>query len=430
MKKSKFIKSTIILIIGGFITKLLGMFIKIVLTRQIGTTGIGIYMLIMPTFMLLVSISQLGFPVAISKLVAEEKYNNKKLVLGIIPVSLFINMILLVLIFIFSKFISYNLLNEERTYLGIVSIGFVLPFVSISSILRGYFLGKEKMFIHVFSNIIEDLVRLGVIVFFIPYFLNIGISETVAFVIFSSIFSELSSIIIFLLCAPKKIRISKNDFVPSKNNIHYVFGIGLPTTGSRLIGSIGYFLEPIILTFVLSFNFSSDFIITEYGVINGYVMPLLLLPSFFSLAISQALIPVISKAYSNNNISYVRFKIKQAVFISLIIGIPVTLIFTFIPELPLKLIYNTNLGINYIRFLAPVFLLHYVQTPIISCLQSMNKAKLAMKGTLFGMFIRTSVLFVFSYFLGIWGLILAISSNIIFVTFYQIINLKKILKNG
>ena len=177
MKKSKFIKSTIILIIGGFITKVLGMLIKIVLTRQVGTTGIGIYMLIMPTFMLLISVAQLGFPVAISKLVAEEKFNNKKLVLGIIPISLFINIVILLLIFVFGKFIIDNLLNEERTYLGIVSIGFVLPFVSISSILRGYFLGKERMFIHVISNIVEDLVKLAVIVLFIPYFLNIGISE-------------------------------------------------------------------------------------------------------------------------------------------------------------------------------------------------------------------------------------------------------------
>ena len=432
MKKSKFIRSTIILMVGGFITKVLGMLIKIVLTRQVGTTGIGIYMLIMPTFMLLISIAQLGFPVAISKLVAEEKFNNKKLVLGIIPISLFINIVILLLIFVFGRFISYNLLNEERTYLGIVSIGFVLPFVSISSILRGYFLGKERMFIHVISNIVEDLVKLAVIVLFIPYFLNIGISETIAFIIFSSIFSELSSIIIFLIFSPKKISVRKSDFVPNKNNVNNILQIGLPTTGSRLIGSIGYFFEPIILTFVLlNTGYSNEFIVNEYGVINGYVMPLLLLPSFFSLAISQALIPVISKSFSNKNIKYVKFKIKQAITISLCIGIPATLIFMFIPEIPLKLIYNTALGINYIKFLAPIFLLHYIQSPIVSSLQAMGKAKLAMKGTLYGMITRTTILFGFSYLkIGIWGLVLAVASNILFVTTYQIIKIRKVLKNS
>ena len=72
--------------------------------------------------------------------------------------------------------------------------------------------------------------------------------------------------------------------------------ISIPSTASRLIGSFGYFLEPIILTNALTYvGYSSKFIVTEYGVISGFVMPLLLLPSFFTMAISQALLPVISK---------------------------------------------------------------------------------------------------------------------------------------
>lgn len=57
--------------------------------------------------------------------------------------------------------------------------------------------------------------------------------------------------------------------------------ISLPTTGSRLIGSISMFLEPILLTTILlKVGYSNNFIITEYGILNGYVMPLILLPSF------------------------------------------------------------------------------------------------------------------------------------------------------
>ena len=59
--------------LGGAITKILGMIIKIVTNRLIGVEGLGVYMLITPTFMLLIAIAQLGFPIAISKLVAEEK---------------------------------------------------------------------------------------------------------------------------------------------------------------------------------------------------------------------------------------------------------------------------------------------------------------------------------------------------------------------
>ena len=78
MIKNKFIKSTIILLIGGFLTKILGMLIKIITTRLIGTDMIGIYMMIMPTFNLFITLSQMGFPTAVSKIVSEGKNNNKK----------------------------------------------------------------------------------------------------------------------------------------------------------------------------------------------------------------------------------------------------------------------------------------------------------------------------------------------------------------
>lgn len=425
MKKSNFVKSTIILIIGGFFTKILGMIIKVVLTRKIGTTGIGIYMMIMPTYTLLISLAQLGFPVAISKLVAEDKYNNKKLVLGLIPISLFINIVIIILLFIFSGFISINLLHEERTYLGLISIGFVLPFVSISSILRGYMFGKERMLPHIISNIIEDFIRLLLIIFVTPLILPKGIEYTVSFIILIAILSELSTIIIFMFCLPKNIHV--REFKPDKKSVKNVLSISLPTTGSRIIGSIGYFFEPIILSFVLiNTGYSNDFIINEYGVLNGYVMPLLLLPSFFTMAISQALIPIISKSFSNKNYKYTKNKIKQAIFFSLLVGIPATIIFFFFPNIPLNLLYNTDLGIDYIRFLAPICLLHYIQAPIVSSLQAMGKAKIAMKGTLYGMIIRTITLFTFSYLkIGIWGLIIAIGSNMIFVTLYQIKQVKR-----
>lgn len=421
MKKSNFFRITFMLVIGGFITKILGMVTKIIITRIIGTEGIGVYMLIMPTFSLLISISQFGFPVAISKLVAEDRFNNKNLVLGIIPLSIIINFLIMLFLILSSGFISNNLLHEPRTYYGILSIGFVLPFICLSSILRAYFFGKEKMLPHVVSNILEDVIKLVIIIIFLPTIYKKGITITVMFLILISFFSELSSIFIFLICLPKKINLRKKDWLPEKQNIKKILNISLPTTGSRIIGNIGYFLEPIILTFVLTkCGYSNSFIVTEYGILNGYVLPLLLLPSFFTMAISQAVIPIISKAYSHNNIKETKRRIKQAITYSLIVGIPATLIFMIVPEIPLKLIYNTIEGINYIKVLAPICILHYIQAPLTGCLQAMGKAKEAMEGTLIGMFLRTILLFIFSFFkIGLWGLVIGIASNIIAVTLHQ-----------
>ncbi len=429
---NKFVKSTFILIIGGFITKIIGMFIRIVMTRLLGTTGIGIYSLVSPTFMLLISLASLGLPVAISKLVAENNRNNKNLVFLCFPITLFVNFLIMIFLLFFSGFIALDLLHEPRIKLGLTCIGLVLPFISISSILRGYFFGKQRMIPHVVSNVTEDLVRLVVIALGVPIFLSKGISYAIAFIVLSNIVSELTSVFVLFFFLPRNFHISRDDLVFDKTNVKDVLGISLPTTGSRLIGNIGYFFEPIIMTFfLLKSGYSNDFIVTEYGIINGYVMPLVLLPSFFTLAISQAIIPVISYNYSHSNYKVVKNKIRQGVFFSLIIGIPCTFIFLFFPSIPLKFIYNTNLGISYIRVMSIVCLLHYIQSPISSSLQAMGYANDSMKGTLFGMILRClALIFGCCIHIGMWGLVIATSINIVFVTIYDLMKVKCHLKRN
>lgn len=430
MKKSKFIKSTLILIAGGAITKILGLVIKIVTTRYLGDDGIGKYMLIMPTFMMLISLSQLGFPIAISKIVAEEKRRGKNIILSVIPISIVINTILFIFILFSAKFISINMLHDPDTELGILSIAFVLPFISISSIIRGYFFGKERMFPHVFSNIMEDIIRLIFLVLTLPIFINLGIKYAVAVAILSNILSEISSILILYLFLPKKVHITKQDFKIDKSGIKEVLNISIPTTGNRLIGNIGYFLEPIILTSVLMYvGYSNNFIVSEYGIISGYVLPLLLLPSFFTMAISQALIPVISRNFSSGNKRATKSKMHQAVFISLFIGIIFTIIVELFPEFLLQTIYGTKKGVLYLRILAPFCLLQYIQSPLSASLQAIGKAKESMYATLIGTISRCIVLFIFSLaHIGLYGLIISEIVSIVLVTTYDYSKLNHFLK--
>lgn len=424
--KNTLMKSTIILIIGGFITKILGMLIKIIITRKIGSIGYGMYALIMPTMMILISLSQLGLPTALNVLIAKGK-SARKLIFTSLVISLSIDFLIFIFLLFSSKYISYNLLNESKVYLGLLAIGIILPFISVSNMFRSYFFAKERMLPHVITNILEDVVKLILIILFLPFFISKGMDKAIFFIVITNVFSELTSIIGFMLLLPKfKCKIKK--LLPSFNDIKSLLSIALPTTGSRIVGSIGYFLEPIIITYVLyKVGFTNNYVIKEYGVINGYVMPLILLPSFFTAALSQALIPSVSKNFANKNLKEVRRKIKQAIFYSLVIGIPCTLIFTMIPNIPLKLIYNTKEGLNYIKFLAPICLLHYIQSPISSSLQAMNKASISFKGTIYGTILRTILLFILSYRIGMWALVIATSVNILFVTIYDALNVKKIL---
>lgn len=426
---SVFITSTLILILGGAITKILGMIIKIFTTRIVGTEGIGLYMMIMPTFNLFITLSQLGFPIAISKLVSEDKTNNKKLILSTICFSIIFNIFLIFVVFLLAPIFSNFLLKNSNTYLPILCISFTLPFIGISSITRGYFFGKQKMMPHVISNTFEQIVRLIIIIIITPKLLTYGINYAVAGLVIYNVVSELLSIMILYFFLPKNFTIKKDELKPDKVLLKEVMDISIPTTSSRLIGSIGYFLEPIILTQTLLFvGYSSNYITYEYGIVSGYAMQMLLMPSFFTMAISQALIPVISKGYSKGDKRYVKSRVKQACLISFGIGLFITAILMINPEFFLKFFYNTNEGATYLRLLAPFFLIFYLEGPLTSALQAMNKASDAFKITFTGIIFKTIILFVSCLFkIGMYPLIIANAFNIIYVTYNQYKVVKKSL---
>lgn len=431
MKKNKFITSTIILTIGNIITKIINMLIRISISRNIGTTGMGVYMLVVPTFSLFIALAQMGLPVAISKLVSESKNNNKKIMINATTTIMAFNTLLMIIIFLMAEFIANHLLHDSRTYLAISSIALVLPFISISSILRGYFFGKQNVIPHVTSNIAEDIVRMIIIVIGLPISYKYGLDYAISFIILSNIISETISIIILLMYTPKNLKINKEDLKPDKKTTKDVFKIGIPTTGSRLIASISACLEPIILTSILLSNgYTREFIITEYGIINGYVLPILILPSFFTSSLASALIPIISEAYTNKKIDYVKSKLKQAILISLTIGLISTFLIVLFSKQALNLMYKTALGANYIKLMAPIFLLYYLEMPLSAFLQATGFAKKAMYDNIIGIIIKIIIILCFGYLkIGIYNLIIAILIDIVIVTILHFVNTKKIINN-
>ena len=140
---------------------------------------------------------------------------------------------------------------------------------------------------------------------------------------------------------------------------------------------------------------------------SGYSIPIVLLPSFFTLAISQALLPVISREYSRKNYVGAKKKVKLAI----------------------KFLYNTTEGHTYIRLLAPICLLQYIQAPLSSVLDATDMSKENFVSNTIGSLIRIIFLPLFSLLkIGLYGLILSTSLNIIVVTFMNIYQVKKKLK--
>ena len=429
MKNNIFLKSTITLLFGGAITKILGFILKIIITRLIGTEGIALYSLVTPTYSLFITIAILSYPIAISKCIAEEKSRSKSILLSVIPVSILINLVTILIIYFIAPFISIHLLKEPRTYYPLLACALTLPFISLSSIVKGYYWGKQRMLPYMISNVCEQLLRISILVYLLPKIINYGLVLTISTIIGVNVLSETFSIIVMLIFIPKGTKFHLKDIRIDKDNIRDVYEIAIPTTSSKIVGSIGFFLEPIILTNTLLFvGYPREFILTEYGIINGYSLSLLMLPQFFTQSISTALVPEISKYYKLGNKKKCFKRVIQIMGASLLIGGSSTLLISLFPEFFLNLIFKTNLGINYIRVLSPFMLLYFIDMPLISALQALNKSKTNMCITLIGSIIKLLIIFIFSLFkIGLYPVIIAIIVNLIFATTMNFITLKKAL---
>lgn len=429
MKNNIFLKSAITLLFGGAITKILGFILKIIITRLIGTEGISLYSLVTPTYSLFITIAILSYPIAISKCIAEEKSRSKSILLSVIPVSILINLVTILIIYFIAPIISIHLLKEPRTYYPLLACALTLPFISLSSIVKGYYWGKQRMLPYMISNVCEQLLRISILVYLLPKVINYGLVLTISTIIGVNVLSETFSIIVMLIFIPKGTKFHLKDIRIDKDNIKDVYEIAIPTTSSKIVGSIGFFLEPIILTNTLLFvGYPRDFILTEYGIINGYSLALLMLPQFFTQSISTALVPEISKYYKLGNKKKCFKRVKQIMFVSLLIGGSSTLLISLFPKFFLNLIFKTNLGINYIRVLSPFMLLYFIDMPLISALQALNKSKNNMYITLIGSIIKLTIIFIFSLFkIGLYPVIIAIIVNLIFATTMNFITLKKAL---
>ena len=232
---------------------------------------------------------------------------------------------------------------------------------------------------HTISNIIEQIVRMALIFLIIPTLVNKGIVYSVMGLILISIASELASIFTFLFFLPKKFKITKNDLKPDMKTAKEILSISVPTVSGRLVGNIGFFFEPIILTNVLLFaGYSMDFILNEYGAYNAYTISLLSMPSFFIAAISSSLLPEISKFFYHKNYEMVKRRLKQAIILSFIVGLIFSSFIYLFREPLLSTLYNTTKGSEYIEILAPFFVLFYLEGPLQSVLQAIGKAKTTM----------------------------------------------------
>lgn len=439
MSKQSFLRGTFILIAAGFITKLLGFVNKIVIARIMGEEGVGLYVMAVPTFILAVTLTRLGLPVAISKMVAEaDAVQNTQKIKKVLIVSLTLTAGLSIVwtsgLFLLAPILAKTFFTDERTLYPLLAIAPVVPIVALSSVIRGYFQGKQNMRPSAYSQVIEQVVRIVLVAFFTMALLPYGVEFAAAGAMISVVFGELASLIYLFLKfkMSKKFTIRMRFFQhlkEGKETLRSLMSISLPTTGSQLIGSISYFFEPIIVAQSLAI---AGFLPTEatkqYGALTGFAIPLLLLPGFITYAISTSLIPAISESAAQHHYRSIDHRINQAIRLSSIAG-GISFIITYIFAFPLMdLLYNAPQFAIYVQLMAPFFFFHYFQGPFAAALQALGFAKAAMINSLIGAIVKTAGIFVLASNpkLGIKGVALAISIGIVLVTLLHLATIMKV----
>lgn len=419
-----------ILLIGGFITKILSFVIRVLYTRTIGEEGINLYTIVTPTFGLFITLAQFALPISISKLVSENRIRSKKIVFSTFFFILLFNLFLILFVLVTAPFIANNLLKQPTVTPLLYAMAFTLPFISITSILKGYFLGKLQVAPNTISNIFEQTVRILFLLFGLPLLVKKSILLGVISYILFNIITEIVSIFTFWCFLPKKISLHKEDIHPDQKIIKRVLKISVPSVSSRLIGNIAFFLEPIVLTnLLLFFGYSNSYILEEYASYNAYAIGLLTIPSFLVAAICQILIPEISKYHSQKNILMIKRRIKQALSYSFIIGFFCSMFLFFFRDPLLNIIYNTTRGNEYIFALAPFFVLFYLEAPLSSTLQALDESKKAMQITLYGSILKLSTMAILCCFkIGLYALVFSEILNIFFVVSLNARNVRKTIK--
>lgn len=427
-KNNLLIKNIIILLVSGALAKILGMLGKIIYTRIAGVNVVGLYTMITPTFMLIISICQFSFPISISKISAEEKYDNKSLLKSAYFVGSIISIILIIILILTSNLIAISLHNKLLAP-AILSISAIIPFVMISSVQRGFLHGKEDMLPASITNVTEEIIKIILILFLLPIAISKGDITSVIFLILFNVITETSNIL-FMQKAINKKYISNKKGKINKKIIKEILSISIPTTSVRLIASIGFFLEPIILTnTLLSSGYSPNYITMEYGIINSYIVPLLSIPSFFSISIASALLPNITKAYANKKYDEFNRKLLKLMFLSMLVGAVCLTIILIFPNEILKLVYNVNFGINYIYLIGPFFLILYMQPTLSVALQAMDKTNKLFLTSTISVIIKYNTLYVLGKIgFGMNALIFAMIAGIVTTTSLVLIIVLKELK--
>ncbi|MBQ9313425.1 MAG: polysaccharide biosynthesis protein [Clostridia bacterium] len=362
--KQSFMLGVMSLFIAQIVVKLLGLVYRLVITNidGFGDEGNGIYGAGYQIYTLLLAVSSIGVPNAISKLVSEklavgkheeahEIFKTAMLLFSII------GLVLSTLLFVFSRTLA-NLVGNSSVQGVMIALSPAILFVSLASVIRGYFNGMYNMKATSNSQMLEQLFKSILTITFVQIIANISLiksswlinllnshntNRTVIMAIAGNVASSVATILgflylhIFYLCHKKKIianiKNSKVVYRKEKRSIimKKILAISIPISIASIISAINRNIDTFTVvnglkTALINCYSSIDIVTNEatrlYGILSGKIDILVGMPASLNVAFATALVPAISGAIANGDIKTAKRRITFSLRITLLIGLP------------------------------------------------------------------------------------------------------------
>lgn len=435
LRKAKiFLINGIILTLSTLLMRGIGLIFNIYISNKVGTEAIGIFSLIMSIYTFAITIATSGIGIACTYIVSEQ-FAKKDYLTGInatrtcICFSIILSIISTLIVFSIAPFASQNWLKSTVSNTPIYVIGIGLPFIAISSVINGYFSSVGKSYKGAISQTVEMIAKIITTLILLHFNISKGIEYICISLILGDVISEAFSFtinIIFYLIDIRKYLNKRSSSLQMKKKIFNIsFPIAITSYIKSGLSSLKQFLIPIRLEMS---GLSYSMAVSEYGLITGMVLPVLMFANVFFASFSNLLVPEFSRLLTSGYYKRMKDVCNKIFKAASLFCICITGIFFFFSnELSLSIYQNLDAA-PMIKLLAPLVFFMYLDNIIDNILKGINEQTNVMFCNILDLAITIAIIYFIVPHLGIAGYILSIFVSELLNFTVSILQLKSKIK--
>ncbi len=427
MKKTLFIKNAVILTVTGTVLRFLGIIFKVWLAGSVGSEGIGLYHIVFSLYTLAATFASSGITVAVTRLCTDEQAVGSKQGLHLIirkasVTALLIALLSFIILVFGADFISSKLLSDSRASLSVCIFAFSLPFMAVSSVVKGYFAARRKVWANSAAILLEQLVRIIFCIILVKKLSVYGVGGSVAGVMAGDTLAEIvSCLFIFLLYNKDIKRVTGMGESSNFSRYSQLLRIAVPITAGRYAVSLLRTAENIVVPKALTKaggDYSAS--LSLFGALKGMALPILFFPSSLLNAFSSLLIPEMSEALVKKRPAIIKNSVSKTLKITWLIGVIFACIFFFCGKKIGAFIYSDSDSGFLIHILAPLVPLMYLDSISDGILKGLDKQLFTFRTAVIDSALRVLLILLFVPRYSINGFIVIMFASNIFTSFLNV----------